>query len=395
MKLLRQLGLTLCATLFSLAVFGFAIAIGIYTVFRTPTKLESALQQSGVYSAAATSVINQSAQQSGTQLPLTDPGVQSAIKAALPASTVQQNAEQVINSFYDWIQGRTQTPNFNVNITGIKSNVSDNVGSYLRQKLSALPTCPAGTMLPQNTSDIFNLTCIPRGVSIDQLVAQGTAATDNSGVLKDNSLTAGNLKTADGQTLTQKLNNIPRAYRDFVEALFALPVLAVLTGLGVVFWSATRRAGLRRLSATLVTTGIYSTLIALVAAWGLDRAASALASQQSGGLTALESGLVKVGDILCGELRHWWLIFGISYIVFGVIGLIIVHATRPKGPALAHALADEQQGGEEGQHPLGHNRDIPQAGTKFNAEAGGEPAEDTNNTAANSTPSDSPTKKEP
>lgn len=386
MKLLRQLGLTFSATLFSLAVFGFAMAIGIYMVFRTPAKLESALQQSGVYSAAATSVINQSVQRSGTQLPLNDPGVQSAIKAALPASTVQQNAEQVINSFYDWIQGRTQTPDFSVNITGIKSNVSDNVGSYLRQKLSALPTCPPGTMMPQNTNDIFNLTCIPRGVSIDQLVAQGTAAADNSGVLKDNTVTANNLKTADGQTLTQKLNNIPKAYHDFVEALFALPLLAVLTSLGVVFWSATRRTGLRRLSVTLITTGIYSTLIALVAAWGLDRAANALASQQSGGLTALESGLVKVGDILCGDLRHWWLMFGIGYIVVGIIGVIIVRATRPKGPALAHALADEVQGGEAGQHPLGHNRDIPQAGTTFTA-APPESDGEINN--------DSPTKKEP
>jgi len=154
MPFFRWLVRNLSASLFSLAVFSFAFLVSVYMVFHTPKQLEAALQQSGIYSIAVQNALTQT-QNTNSSLPLTDPGVQSAIQSAVPASTVQSSAEQIINSTYNWIDGRVASPNFTIDLTQTKSDIATNLGTYLQQKLAALPVCPAGTALPDNTNAIF------------------------------------------------------------------------------------------------------------------------------------------------------------------------------------------------------------------------------------------------
>ncbi len=325
-------------------------------VFHTPKQLETALQQSGIYSIAVQNALTQT-QNTNSSLPLTDPGVQSAIQSAVPASTVQSSAEQIINSTYNWIDGRVASPNFTIDLTQTKSDIATNLGTYLQQKLAALPVCPAGTELPDNTSAIFSMTCRPAGASISQLVSTAQQEALGNGVLKDSSITAAALKDPQGQPLTSKFSYVPKLHRDFVLSLYGLPALIVLSALGVTFTSKNKRVGLRRLCLTLLTTGIYSLAIALVTVWLLSHVANSLGSQAAG-LEAVQGKAVKVVELLVADLRKWWFGFGISYVGIGVLGLLALHFNKSK---LRPATVDN--------NPLGHNMNIPQAGATFAAKS--------------------------
>ncbi len=356
MTFVRWLIRNLSASLFSLAVFSFAFLVSLYVVFHTPKQLETALQQSGIYSVAVQDTLEQT-QNNNSSLPLTDPGVQSAIQSAVPASTIQSSAEQIINSAYNWIDGRAASPNFTIDLTKTKSDIAANLGTYLQPKLAALPVCPAGTELPDNTGAIFSMACRPAGVSVSQLVSEARQEALGNGVLKDASITASTLKDRQGQPLTSKFSYVPKLRHDFMMSLYGLPALIVLSALGVTFASKSKRAGLRRLCLTLLTTGIYSLAIAWVTVWLLNHATNSLGSQAAG-LEAVQGKAVKVAELLVADLRKWWFGFGIGYVGVGVLGLLALHFIKPKlRPAAT------------GNNPLGHNMDIPQAGTTFTAKS--------------------------
>ena len=351
MNILRRLGLALCAAIFSLSVFLFALFVSVYFVFDTPKATEAALQQSGIYSVAAEDLVEQT-QTNSNALPLNDSGVKAALQAGLPPQTVQSFTEQIVNSTYAWVHGQTTTPNFSIDLTSTKQAMADNLATYVQQKVSALPVCSGPEAVPPDASEVLQLTCRPPELSVSALVSQVRQQVLGSGIIKDSTITTNSVKNAQGVPLSQEFSYVPKAHRYFVWSLLALPGVIALSALGVLFLARSKRAGVRRLSFTLITTGIYSIAIALLSAWGLNRLAGSLAGQGTG-LAALQSSFVKVADILATDLRGWWLGFGVGYVVLGVIGMVIVHVTKPK-------LGVVPKG-----NPLEHNLDIPAAGETF------------------------------
>jgi len=135
-----------------------------------------------------------------------------------------------------------------------------------------------------------------------------------------------------------------------------LPVLALLTALGVIFLSHKRRAGVRRVGVTLVTTGIYAGILALLALWLMHHYADKLSGQVTD-MASLQANLVYVIRTLADNVRHYWLIFGISYLVVGGIIWLLTHVIR------------QRKTHEAISNPLSHNMDIPAAGTTFEPKA--------------------------
>ncbi|HKR82309.1 MAG TPA: hypothetical protein VJR27_04910 [Candidatus Saccharimonadales bacterium] len=364
MGFLRRLGLALCATIFSFSIFLFATFVGLYYVFDSPKPLESALRQSGIYDSVVKNAVQQQSQKqdqntASGSIPLNDSGVSAAIQSALPPATIQTNTEKAIDSIYDWVHGKTKTPDFKIDLTSEQDSIVQGIGSYVRNKLNALPVCVSGTQLPQNTEEIFNLTCRPANVSVNTLVAQVEKQAQDQGFLKDASVTASNLKDKNGQPLLDKFNNVPKYHHYFIVSLFVLPLVIVLSALGVVFASQTRRGGLRRISVTLITTGIYSLAIALFAIWALNHFAGNLTGQNTADAQVIAGKAVDVIKILATDLRKWWLGFGAGYLLLGIIGLLVVHFTKPTPAKLAAQIKATET------NALDHNLDIPEAGTTF------------------------------
>jgi|GEM_PF-1224030 len=352
MNFLRRIGLALSASIFSIAIFLFATMLSLFLVFGTPAHIENALSQSGIYNDVGQFLLEKNQDKGDGTLPLTNPTVKSAVTSAIPASTVERNVDHALDSTYAWAQGKTASPNFTIDLTEIKGAISANLSDSLTAKLQALPVCPAGTVIPTSTAAILSLTCRPANVPVGKMVQAVEQQAEGKGIISDNSLNSQSIKNSDGQPIFEQLHNVPKLYQNYVRTLYILPVLAVITALGVFFLSRSKRAGIRRVGVTLVTTGIYATIFALLALWLMNHYAGKL-SEQATALASLQGKLIGVIRILADDLRHNWLIFGIAYLVVGGVIWLLSHLIR------------RQKKHEAISNPLSHNMNIPAAGTMF------------------------------
>lgn len=354
MHFFRRMGLGLAAAIFSLLIFLFASFVSVYFVLDSAGSVKSALQGSGVYEKALQNAFkeNQQAQGSGT-LPATDAGAQAAVEQAFPPAELQRVAEQVIDGTYAWVHGDVAKPNFAVDLTTVKTRIADNLAAYLEQRLTALPVCPPQTA-PQDVDQMLAEGCRPATASVPDLVAQARQQALDKGVLENSQINADTFKNEQGKSVFDAYKEVPEWHHAFMLSLFVMPLLIVLTAFAVVFASSTRRTGLRRLSVILLVTGIYSVAIALLAVWGLHKAAEQL-SKQTNGVEGISDAALKFVTILANDLRTWWVGFAIAYLALGVAGLVTVRVLKKR--TMRSVMSEEKK--------LDHNPDIPTAGTTF------------------------------
>lgn len=329
MNILRRLGLTLSVLLFSLTISSIAAIVAIYFVFETPDNLKQALSSSGIYSTVAKNTLTQ--QTEGTaSIPLSDPGVQEALNKALPPQYLQASSEQAIDGIYKWVKGETAKPEFSIDLAPVKASFTDNLVAYIQQKLGTLPPCAQFSAPPTSLDEVLNLTCMPRGITTETIAENVRREAANNGLFAENTaITADTLKDPQGQPITDSLAILPELHRYFIISLFALPPLAILLAIAIIFLSVTKRLGVKKIAWTLITTGLTAVLFAVLGVWALQAGASLLGDSSS-----IQDKLLAVFTALAVNLRTWWFGIGAGYTVVGIILLIVLRFTRPE-PTLA------------------------------------------------------------
>jgi hypothetical protein len=324
----RRLGLTLAASLLSLALFLFALFFSIHGALDNPTHIKNTLKQSGIYDIAATSTFDQHVDQATSGIPTADPAIQNAIKQAFPASLVQQSTDQFIDGMFGWIHGNTTQPQYSIDLTRAKQNLANNVAAYVQQHLSGLPVCTLDQM--PTTIDIYAATCVPPNFDVSAAVNQARTEVASSDFLSNPVLTPANVQTDKGQTLTSSLQAVPKLYHDLLIALYALPVVIIGLGAAVIFLSVTRRVGFRRIGASLIGTGVTSIVVACFGTFALEKAVEAFTKQGGSASQPIQVKILRVVELLAQDLRTWWVVIGTTYLVAGIAALVVLRITRPK-----------------------------------------------------------------
>lgn len=338
MNILRRFGLSIVISLFSLVTLSFALGIGAYFVLDRPAPIEQALRSSGIYEVfVGQAIISNSGQDSAE---LQEPGVQQALQKAFPPSYLQTNTEAVINATYDWVHGVTQSPQFSIDLTGPKATFADAISQYTTQRLGALPRCTVATAPPTDIQSALALTCLPKGVSVASVGA----------LVKQDAATVGPFKQASnslsdklpGQTrvtssaikpgsISGKLAVIPKAHHYFVLGLYIAPLLLLLCGVAIIFWSATKRAGAKHIARTLITIGVLTILSSILSTIASEKLGKLLVEQQ-GSLATLQTHIVNIMTAISKDLQFWWIICGGAYILIGVIIFVILGVTKQRQP---------------------------------------------------------------
>lgn len=355
MLFLRRLGIGLTASLFSFLLVLFALSITMYKVFDTPASLQKALRTSGIYDVFVEKTLTQKQKEGEINLP-TDQTAQAAVNqattGALSPGFIQKTTEQSLNQVYDWLHGRTKKLEVAVDITPAKTAFANNIAGYVQQKAAALPVCTHAVPPPTNLDELLALDCRPAGVSAEMLAGGARDQALNNQTFDQLTLTANNLKDDKDRPLGEKFEAVPKAHRYFILSLYVIPVILLLCAAAIIFGSATRRNGTKRVAHMLIWTGILSIVFAMLTAWGLHRLGSSLSG--SGEAVALQSNILRLVNSLASDLRLWWAGTGAIYALVGV-GLLVV--VRLIGKHTAHEV-------EALNKSLGYN-DVPSAGTTF------------------------------
>jgi hypothetical protein len=325
MQFIRKSALGLCVSLLFSSLLLFGLVFGLFRVFGTSEPIKHALVESGAYQTVVGDALSQTQKEQPageeSKIPLDDPKVRDIIKTAASPQLLQAKTEQALDALYDWVQGKTPKLTFVLELSDVKTNLASGLEQYIAQHVAALPVCARGDS--GNIEDPFNATCRPEGVEASQVAAQAKDQLVNGEFLKEGKIDLANQKGKDGKTLEQNLQQVPEVYEKVVWGVYGLMVIIVLLSLGVVFLSLHWRAGLKKLAVMCIVIGSVSVLLHVLSGWGMNRAKEVVEGP-------LQTGGFRVGEILAGDLRAWWMIYGITLLVLGIGTLVALRLTRQK-----------------------------------------------------------------
>lgn len=334
MQFVRKATLVVVVPLFSLLLFSLAVDIGFVRVVTHPDKIKQILNDSGVYSSVVSGLLDQAKQVSSNNgdISLSNTQVRSAADQAITPTFLKQNTETFIDSVYRWLDGKSASPDFLIDLTGVKTQFADNVANNLQPQLAALPVCSAGANV--QSFDAFNATCLPRGVTAAQAVASVKSDILNGkGFLDNPAITAKDLKSSDSNqsVFSDNLKDAPRGYQRAKSSPVVLAMLALLVAAAIIFLSPTRRSGVKRVGITLLSIGVFMVIFA----WGLNQATTkALPKIKLNNVVLQEKVKVLARDIV-KEVDNTYYMLGITYAVVGVAsvaGTMFLFKGRGAGP---------------------------------------------------------------
>jgi hypothetical protein len=333
MQFLRKAALASAASLLTLALFTFGLAWSAYQVVHTPGTLKGALDSSGIYSSAVPALLKEKAKEptpagSTEDIPTDRPEIQNVIKQAFPAEFLQGQTEGVIDSVYKWLDGTSPELAFSIELGEAKTRLALGLEQYALQRLNTLPACAPG-VIPSGDIDAFNAECVPAGIDKAAIAAKAKQQVLEGEFLKDTTINSSTINKDGGKPLDEQLKAAPDAYQGVQAGVWGGGILAALLAAAVVFLSATRRGGARKVAITAITVGALSTLLAWLSNFGVHKF-SQKAAESDGLNNALQPQLLKVAETLASSFMKWWLGYGIVLVVLGIAALIVLHKTLPK-----------------------------------------------------------------
>lgn len=340
MQIVRKTSVGLLAFLFVVNLLVFGFGFGLLYVFGNIDVIKSALARSGIYQTLVSDVLEQDQRQqsaSRDMLPLDRPEVQHIIKTAASPDLLQSKTENALDATYAWMRGETPSLEFNLETTDIKTNLANGLEQYAAQRIASLPVCPAEEA-DSARNDPFNATCRPGGADISQLAAEAKSDFWENWAIPNGTFSANEIKVNGDKTLAQKLKGVPSVYQRISWSIYGSGTLALLLSAGVVFFSANWRSGLKKASIILVVVGTVTIAVSALISVGMSQAAGYAKEP-------LQQSIFKVADALAGELRSWWLWYGIALTVTGAVTLVVLRLTNKT----AHELA--KPAGSTGEAP--------------------------------------------
>jgi hypothetical protein len=355
MKVLRWFGLLVAAAALSFFLWILAIDIGVVHEISHPATVKKILNDSGIYKTTVSSLLDQKKSDgtpqtiniNGQEVALNDPVLVNAANQAFPPEFVQQNVEQVIDSFNAWLNGETTTLEFKVDLTTAKADFAKDVATGLQTRLTGLPACTDGTTAA--TFNAFTATCIPKGMTPAQAATSvQTSLNSSQDFLKDPVFTPSNLKDETGQPIFQgvKANNGRSDFNRIKSSPIVLALLALASALAVFFLSSTRRRGMRRVGIILVLAAAFILALTALINSGINRAA--VSKTENATTQALQESAIKAGKSFAQDLNRIYYPLGGTYMALGVI--LIVGSFFIKKPG---------EGGTDSRHePVTHKPTI-------------------------------------
>lgn len=332
MNVLRRIFVGLAFVLLPITLFFFGLSFSLTRVFGDSGSIKHALSESGIYDSAAAQFLNQikdKGQSKGTQeIPVDRPEVQDAIQKALPATSIQQHSEDALDDIYAWLQGKTEKLEISVDLTQNKAMLLDNLVAHVQNRTASLPICPPGTPLSQDF-DAFNATCRPVVVSPEMAAQTARDKLAANEFFKESAVTTNTIKDEQGNTISDRLQNIPTYYKQIMQVVMTAGIVALVCIIGGVLLSDPWRVGLRRVAKVFLSIGITTVILAWLSVFLSGKAATMLA-KSAGETASFQVSIADIVHMLASDIRAWWLGYGILLIILAIAAFLILKVLKEK-----------------------------------------------------------------
>jgi hypothetical protein len=346
------------------SLVGDALAVSINLNLAHPQKLETWLSQSNFYGSLITNELHNARQsasndQGAGRVSLDDQAVQQAVKSVFSAQLLRQYVNTFINSNYAWLEGKTATPSFTIDLTAAKQKLAKQIGQAVETRVAHLPACSSAQQAQLSAtlnSDPLSIPCRPAGFNPQIAVAQVEAQISQSRDFLNNTvLTAKTLSpngNNSGQPYYQKLSALPKLYRLNRQLPWIFGGFAVLSAVGIIFIAPRKRRGVRRIGWVLLVAGVLLIAVKLTADAAFNRLEKRFFSHSN--LTLVQQSLTDFLHRLESQLMRVDLWFGVVFLALAALVLGVLWFTRERsggGRAMPAGPAEPAQEQVTGERP--------------------------------------------
>ena len=323
------------------SLLGAALSTSAKYATSDPKKIEQWLAESKIYDHFVSNAVEQGQKSVGstpdsTVTSLSDTAVQDAAKSAFSQQLVQESINKFIESNYDWLEGKTTSPSFVIDLTAAKQSFAEQVGAYVTQHLATLPVCPNLPTAQAAAADPLNATCRPPSVSPQAAGAQVTQQIASSDELLSNPvLTAQNINpepNTQSKPYYTRLGDLPKAYQFGQKLPYIFGALALLSAVVLGLLYIPRRKGVRWVGIVFGVAGLLLILVKFTSDMAFNRLEDRVFNPSTNG--ELQHSLTSFAHQIENASVKIDLIFGIAFLVIAGILLLIARMARTKTPTV-------------------------------------------------------------
>lgn len=334
---MRKFGVFLLSVILFIGLLGLAFSTSSNIAFTHPAKIKSWLNQSNLYGNFVADAIKQAEKTAGgdsSTISLNDAAVQQIAQSTFTSGSLQNNVNTFVDSNYAWLQGKSSTPNFRIDLTNAKQTFAQRVGNYVQTYLTNLPVC-SDTQLSEinpQTADPLTLTCRPATMNPATEAAQVTDQIANSGAFLSNPvITASTIDPkadSESQPYYQNLSGLPQVYQFGTKLPWIASLVALASTVGVIFVSKRHRNGVRSVGIVLALAGLVLVSTKFVSDQAFSKVQHHVFNNTDIG--QLQKALTAFMHHAEDQLVKVDLWFGIAYLVLAIIILIAMRSTRQR-----------------------------------------------------------------
>jgi hypothetical protein len=318
-------------------LIGTAVSTSANNTLGKPKKVETYLAQSKLYDHFITYTADQAKKSNGDNdqsgsVSLSDAAVQTAAQSAFSPKLIQQSVNTFIDSNYAWLEGKTATPNFKIDLASQKQTFAQKVGQYVKTYTAGLPVCATVEAAQQQSTDPLAATCRPSNVTPEAAGAQVTERLSTTGDFLSNPvITASSVNpkaNPSSKPYYEKLSHLPKVYRLGMKLPYIFAGLSILAALGIVFISLKRRKGVRKVGIVLLIAGIALVVVKFTADIAFRKVEHHVFNSASVG--QLQQSLTDFAHRVETSMVRTDLWFGIGFLLLAAIIFGVLAGTRQK-----------------------------------------------------------------
>lgn len=342
MSIFRTFTRHIASNSFRLSALLLAVTCTLLTAFGSAQAVKHTLSSSGAYATIAETAVKQASASDNQNLSDTEkatlqqPEVQAAAQQAFSPAFVQSSTEEFIDGTYHWLDGKTASPDFKIDLSSAVKVFEDKAADAAVSRAKALPACTLQQLREINPTTInpSNLPCLPPGFNVDtQKQAFIDSITSKNEFLQNPVVTADQIpKDSNGQTVFERAHAAPTVFHWVTIAPWILGAVLIISGVGVIFLSLGRRKGIGSLAISLIGNGLLLLLLSFLSGFVFNHFFNSSSSPLHITDGSAQQSVVSIIGAFNHVIGKSLLTFGGIYTVVGIITLAALRLTRPKDP---------------------------------------------------------------
>ncbi len=243
--------------------------------------------------------------------------MQQLVKAAEDVLTPAYLTEKifpVIDGVYDWLEGATDSPEFNIVLSDRLTALADAVSGPLKSELAKLPACPSNLQYSPDFNPIEAL-CVPPGTDVSFIVDEFTRQLTASPEIADISFSSDDMEFDE-----ELLTTAPTVYSGISNLPYIFGAMVLLLSAAFVLLAKSFKKGLNKLSWIFIVNGTFTGL----SFWILGNTDIFIKINTSDGVNDLveENILKPLLTAVLGDIARTGLLISLFAVAVGVVILL-------------------------------------------------------------------------